>query len=1179
MGAITAAHGQAKMSHVQQRYRVIAPIGTGPEGARYRAVDADGRPLVLHFLHSPRITPGRIVEIRDRVRVLVAVDGPDLARVIDVMIEGERPAIAVDDASVRSLAEALTAGLDRGVGARIALNLLRALRRAHRLGLTHGMLSPFHVGLRADHSVCLDVCGLRTADLPKKVPAPVPFPEEQRHPSLETDVYAAAQLVGYLLGARREVPLDLGPLALPEEVFRTLRTMMEPDRAARPTIGEALRGLMPWLAEQGGVNEPSLVDQRPPAPLGGGDVLGRYRLLQLIGHGGIGEVYRGEEIGTGKAVAIKVVRGEYATHDGVLRRFRREARLLEQVRHRNVVELVEVNEADGVLYMAMELVIGQSLAEMQKKRGRLPEREALLICAEIARGLAAAHARGIVHRDVKPGNILLGALAPGEVSELEHRVKVCDFGIASVGIDSDETSLTQNEALGTPRYMAPEQCVPGSTITPAADVYALGMTLFQLLTGRFAYEAESTAEWIYAHLNHEPQELRELVPDVSAGAAELVRRTLLKAPGDRPQDAAAFLEEIEALLGGRSLSREHPAIPPGVPPEEIFSVAHRFELSAAPAAVWRHVSNTERLNRAIGLPPVDWSFEPGEEGVRLFGSAAQIGLRTRWREHPYEWIEGRRLGVFREYSEGPLEWYVSAVSLAPTPAGGTTLTHRLWLKPRNALARAAAWVEAKHRLRGKLERVYQRIAATVLGSEDAQANVDPFEETRQPIASERRRLAQALGRMREVGANPAAVEALGKTLASAPDQEAARIRPLPLARRLGLPEREMVDACLIGAASGLLVPLWDVICPTCKIPSSIEDSLSAIKAHAFCPACSVGFSVDLANSVELIFRAHPDLRSSEIRTYCIGGPAHSPHAAAQLVLKDGERLRFELSLEEGSYELRTTRDDWRVPFRVEIDHGPSRMELCLSPGTPPSAPPVLAAGTQSFEIINRAGGERVFRLERAAPRSDAFSAADAAIHPLFRQLFPEQTFREGELISLESISLLITDLHEPEKLYESLGEVEMLGVLHRHLRGLAVLVEEGGGTVLKAQSHGLVEAFPKVSDAIAVGVKVVSPWADGEGERRLPVTAAVHRGPAMAATVSERIDYFGRTVTRLSSLLRLAGPGQVVASEEVAEEPGIEALWTEQGWSAAVVTLPHGSGKLEFAIRLEPAPGASRRAS
>lgn len=131
------------MSHVQQRYRVIAPIGTGPEGARYRAVDADGRPIVLHFLHTARISPARIQEIRDRVRVLSAVDGPELARVIDVMIEQDRPAIAVDDASVRTLAEALTSGLDRAAGARTALDLLRALRRAHRLGLAHGMLSPF----------------------------------------------------------------------------------------------------------------------------------------------------------------------------------------------------------------------------------------------------------------------------------------------------------------------------------------------------------------------------------------------------------------------------------------------------------------------------------------------------------------------------------------------------------------------------------------------------------------------------------------------------------------------------------------------------------------------------------------------------------------------------------------------------------------------------------------------------------------------------------------------------------------------------------------------------------------------------------------------------------------------------------------------------------------------------
>jgi serine/threonine protein kinase len=574
------------MSHVQQRYRVIAPIGTGPEGARYRAVDADGRPLVLHFLHTARISEARLQEIRDRVRVLSSVDGPEIARVIDVMIERQRPAIAVDDASVRSLAEALTTGMDRSTGAQIALELLRALRQAHRLGLAHGLLSPFHVGLRADQSVCLDLCGLRTADLPKKTPEPVPFADERRRPSLETDIYAAAQLVAYLLGARRDGPLDLGPLALPETVFRALRAMLEPDRAARPTIGEALRSLMPWLAEQGEALRslmPWLAEQGavpgrapvdpPSTPAAGGDVLGRYRLLQEIGHGGIGDVYRAEEMGTGKAVAIKIVRGEYATHDGVLRRFRREARLLEQVRHRNIVELVEVNEAGGILYLAMELVDGPSLSELQKRRGRLPEREALLIGAEIARGLAVAHARGIVHRDVKPGNVLLGSLAEGEVSELGYRVKICDFGIARVGLDSDETSLTQNEALGTPRYMAPEQCVPGSTVTPAADVYALGMTLFQLLTGRIAYDAESTAELIYAHQNREPLELRELVPDVSAGVAELVRRALIKAPEDRPQDAAVFLEQIEALLGGAPVE-EHPAYRTAWH-RRTFSVAHR----------------------------------------------------------------------------------------------------------------------------------------------------------------------------------------------------------------------------------------------------------------------------------------------------------------------------------------------------------------------------------------------------------------------------------------------------------------------------------------------------------------------------------------------------------------------------------------------------------------------------
>src|SRR5262249_58645011 len=126
--------------------------------------------------------------------------------------------------------------------------------------------------------------------------------------------------------------------------------------------------------------------------------------------------------------------------------------------------------------------------------------------------------------------------------------------------------------------------------------------------------------------------------------------------------------------------------------------------------------------------------------------------------------------------------------------------------------------------------------------------------------------------------------------ARAPPQAVARIRPRPLARRLGLDPDKFTAACLHGARAGLLVLLWDILCPVCRIPSEVKETLRALREHGRCEACQIDFELDFANSVEMIFRAHPEVRDSELATYCVGGPAHSPHVAAQARVGPGERL-------------------------------------------------------------------------------------------------------------------------------------------------------------------------------------------------------------------------------------------------------------------------------------------------
>src|SRR5262249_34768563 len=178
---------------------------------------------------------------------------------------------------------------------------------------------------------------------------------------------------------------------------------------------------------------------------------------------------------------------------------------------------------------------------------------------------------------------------------------------------------------------------------------------------------------------------------------------------------------------------------------------------------------------------------------------------------------------------------------------------------------------------------------------------------------------------------------LGEFLARGRAQEVARIRPLALARRLGLPADQVVAACLHGARAGLLVLLWDVLCPECRLPSDVKDSLLALREHDHCAACQVDFRLDFANSVEMIFRVHAEVRASEFGTYGVGGRAPPPQGAAQLRLGRGECAELVLKLAEGAYRLRGPQLPWAVDFRVDPAATAGRWDLLLTAGRRPTA--------------------------------------------------------------------------------------------------------------------------------------------------------------------------------------------------------------------------------------------------
>ena len=230
---------------------------------------------------------------------------------------------------------------------------------------------------------------------------------------------------------------------------------------------------------------------------------GRYRMEALLATGGMGEVWAARDLLLDRAVAVKVLGGALAGDGRAAERLRREARAAARLEHHSIARVLDLGEQDGRPYLVMELLEGESLAARIDRAGAMAPREASRVVAAVADALEAAHRAGVVHRDVKPGNVFLTS---------DGEVKVLDFGIASA---AGEAALTTGEMLGTPAYLAPER-VLGHPATAAADIYALGVVLYELVAGRRPFDNGSDIEVAMAHVHAHPPPLRLVAPSTPA---------------------------------------------------------------------------------------------------------------------------------------------------------------------------------------------------------------------------------------------------------------------------------------------------------------------------------------------------------------------------------------------------------------------------------------------------------------------------------------------------------------------------------------------------------------------------------------------------------------------------------------------------------------------------------------
>ncbi len=274
-----------------------------------------------------------------------------------------------------------------------------------------------------------------------------------------------------------------------------------------------------------------------------GKRIGKYLIRRMIGRGGMGAVYEAMDVPLQRKVALKILPHEFSQNEEALKRFIREAQLAARLNHPNVVSVFDVGRKGTIYFIAMELVLGTSGQELMESGKKLDWKEASRAIADVCRALAAAHEAGLMHRDIKPGNLLWSAT--GEV-------KLSDFGLAKPTQSTQELSITRRDAfVGTPLYMSPEQC-RNDGVDARSDIYSLGATFFTLLTGQAPFNQGSAIQILFAHCSAPIPDVRDTLPDVPGLCTYIVQKAMAKNPNDRYQNAREMRHDLESLLGGQT---------------------------------------------------------------------------------------------------------------------------------------------------------------------------------------------------------------------------------------------------------------------------------------------------------------------------------------------------------------------------------------------------------------------------------------------------------------------------------------------------------------------------------------------------------------------------------------------------------------------------------------------------
>ncbi|WP_404407313.1 adenylate/guanylate cyclase domain-containing protein [Jeotgalibacillus malaysiensis] len=526
---------------------------------------------------------------------------------------------------------------------------------------------------------------------------------------------------------------------------------------------------------------------------------------------------------------------------------------------------------------------------------------------------------------------------------------------------------------------------------------------------------------------------------------------------------------------------------------------------------WELLADTEHLNRVSGLFPVDFS-DPAFKDQKLFryAHAKAMGIvPLKWREHPFEWVKEEVYSVERRYESGPIKLLLWEVAMqdSETPLAdgtfGTIVTGTARFTPANILGHAAIPLAGLK----SIKEIMKYLDKYLESNERSNYEVLPVKSA---PSIDQERLKGLSAQLSMIHSQADQTAQLCHHLQSAGDDEILHMRPYVLADKWQFSRKEILELFLHAVKVGLLQQEWHLMCPNCRVSKSTVSSMKEIKDQVHCDLCGINYEMSFNQYIEMQFSVHPSVRKASDQTFCLTGPAKSPHVLAQRRIAPGEQVKMQYPPAEGSTRVRLLKHNAVMAQDISAESQTYRFD-----GERWSSPiaSVKSSGGE-LAIFNQSSEEIIAVYETTDWNEQAVTAAEITSLQLYRDLFSSEVLSPDQQIGVQSMTVLFSDLKASTALYEKEGDAKAYYQVSEHFRYLKSHIKVHNGTVVKTIGDAVMAVFYREEDACSAAFDIQEGLDQFNRDQHMQLTIklGLTTGPVIAVNANDLLDYFGKTV-------------------------------------------------------------------